>query len=335
MSILVLGDANADLSAPLDAFPHEGGDAALRDLTWGSGGAGVNVATALALLGASARLLARVGVDPAGPLALAAAVRAGVDLSLVQRDPVRSTGLCFAAVSPGGERTFFSHRGANVALQLPERDRVLEGIDHVHVCGHALLEGAQRGAAIKLIDEAWQREIPVSLDLCLPLCRSEADLVLALAPKIALLTGNEAEIALLAPISMDHEDDATPLERAITALERREVPRLVVKQGARGATFVEHRTRTRVPAFAIDAVDTTAAGDAHVAAVLGALGNGASLDTAVVRGNAVGAITTTRLGAAEALPTNAELHAFLDADRAARALAPSSSPPPSPPPEIR
>ena len=49
MSILVLGDANADLAAPLRAFPREGDDAALLDLAWGSGGAGVNVVTALAL----------------------------------------------------------------------------------------------------------------------------------------------------------------------------------------------------------------------------------------------------------------------------------------------
>lgn len=342
MNFLVIGDANADLSAPLRAFPREGDDTALLGLAWGSGGAGVNVATALALLGgARARLLTRVGVDPSAKISLDAAWRAGVDLSFLQRDPALATGLCFAAVSPGGERTFFSYRGANAALSLPalpDRDALFDGIEHLHVCGHALLEGAQRDTTLALIDEAARRALPVSLDLCLPLCRTATDLVLALAPKLALLTGNEDEIRLLAPASPDDEDDEdddddeTPLDAAITALEQTGIPRIIVKLGAHGAACIERGTRKRVPAFDVEAIDTTAAGDAHVAAVLFALSNGGALDDALVAGNAVGAITTTRLGAADALPTNAEFHAFVQAYRLALAAARDLSSPSSPPP---
>ena len=290
MNVLVIGDANADLSAPLRAFPREGDDAALLGLAWGSGGAGVNVATALALLGgAHPRLLARVGLDPSAELALAAAGRAGVDLSFVQRDPALATGLCFAAVSPGGERTFFSYRGANAALSLPDPDALgalFDGIGHLHVCGHALLEGAQRATTLALIDEAARRALPISLDLCLPLCRTAAELVLGLAPKLALLTGNEAEIALFAPASPDDVDDETQLHAAITALEQTGIPRIIVKLGALGASVIEQGTRKRVPAFDVEAIDTTAAGDAHVAAVLVSLGNGGALDDAVIVGKA-------------------------------------------------
>jgi sugar/nucleoside kinase (ribokinase family) len=337
MNFLVIGDANADLSAPLRAFPREGDDTALLGLAWGSGGAGVNVATAIALLGgARARLLTRVGVDPSARVSLDAAWRAGVDLTFLQRDPALATGLCFAAVSPGGERTFFSYRGANAALSLPDRDALFHGIEHLHVCGHALLEGAQRDTTLALIDEAARRAVPISLDLCLPLCRTAADLVLTLAPKLALLTGNADEITLLAPASPDDDVDdegETLLDAAITALERREVARIIVKLGADGAACIEHGTRKRVPAFDVEAIDTTAAGDAHVAAVLVALGNGGALDDALVAGNAVGAITTTRLGAADALPTNGEFHAFLQAYRLALAAARELSPPSSPPSE--
>src|SRR5262245_19678257 len=115
MTILVVGDANADLSATVDRFPHEGDDAVVAALSWGSGGSAANVAAALALLGAAARLLTRVGRDPAAEVALRVARDAGVDLGAVQRDPTLATGLCFAAISPRGERTFFSFRGANMA----------------------------------------------------------------------------------------------------------------------------------------------------------------------------------------------------------------------------
>jgi sugar/nucleoside kinase (ribokinase family) len=339
MNFLVIGDANADLSAPLRAFPREGDDTALLGLAWGSGGAGVNVATALALVGGGRpRLLTRVGLDPSAQLALAAAGRAGVDLSFVQRDPALATGLCFAAVSPGGERTFFSYRGANAALTLPDPDALralFDGIEHLHVCGHALLEGAQRDTTLALIDEAARRALPISLDLCLPLCRTAADLVLTLAPKLALLTGNGAEITRLAPASSAStaEVDDALFEAAITALEQTGIPRIIVKLGADGAAFIEQRTRMRIPAFDVEAIDTTAAGDAHTAAVLLSLSRGAPVHAALITGNAVGAITTTRLGAAEALPTNAELHAFIAAYAAALAAASEPAPPSSPPSE--
>src|SRR5437867_7076381 len=109
MTILIVGDANADLSATTSRFPCEGDDLPIAALEWGSGGSAANVAAALALLGAPVRLLARVGHDPAAEVALRVARAVGVNLNLVQRDDALATGLCFAVISPGGERTFFSY----------------------------------------------------------------------------------------------------------------------------------------------------------------------------------------------------------------------------------
>src|SRR5919108_2950398 len=169
MTILVVGDANADLSAGLARFPSEGDDCPITALGWGSGGAASNVAAGLALLGTPTRLLARVGADPAAEVALRVARASGVDLALVQRDDVAATGLCFAAISPGGERTFFSFRGANVGLDLPAGAAPLDGARWLHISAHALLEGRQRATALALLEDACDRDIPISLDLCLPL----------------------------------------------------------------------------------------------------------------------------------------------------------------------
>src|SRR5689334_16841566 len=128
MTILVLGDANADLSAAIPRFPTEGDDSKVTALDWGSGGGAANVAAALALLGAPARLLARVGSDPAAAIALRVPRAAGVELTAVQIDSNLATGLCFAAISPSGERTFFSYRGANVGFEFtPEHAGQLDG----------------------------------------------------------------------------------------------------------------------------------------------------------------------------------------------------------------
>ncbi|MFT3764043.1 MAG: carbohydrate kinase family protein [Minicystis sp.] len=180
MVFLVAGDANADVSAALSRFPHEGDDSPLLGLGWTSGGSAANVATAIARMGARARLVARVGVDPAAEVALRAARAAGVDLATVQEDEAIATGLCFAAISPGGERTFFSYRGANVALAPGDVEATFREARWLHVGGHALIEGAQREAALALIAEAGRRNVPVSLDLCLPLLRAAPGVVIDL-----------------------------------------------------------------------------------------------------------------------------------------------------------
>lgn len=304
MNVLVVGDANADLSAPLERFPREGDDAPLGALSWGSGGAGTNVATAIARLGGRARLLARVGVDPAAEVALGAARRAGVELDAVQVDPVRATGLCFAAVSPGGERTFFSFRGANVGLARPEVD-VLRGAQWLHVCGHALLEGSQRETTLALIAEASRRGLPVSLDLCLPLLRAAPALVLELAAKLHVIFANELELAAL----------GEPLEAALTTLERGGLGLVAAKLGARGS-LLAGRERRIVPGFRVDARDTTGCGDAFAAGFIVASLRGAPSGVAARVGNAAGALTATRPGAADALPTRAEALALLAAHAA-------------------
>jgi sugar/nucleoside kinase (ribokinase family) len=305
MVFLIVGDANADMSASLARFPHEGDDSPLLGLTWQSGGSAANVATALARMSAPARLVARVGVDPAAEVALRAARAAGVDLACVQRDETMATGLCFAAVSPGGERTFFSHRGANVALEAPSLPGAFHDAGWLHLGGHALIEGRQRETTVALVAEAARRGVPVSLDLCLPLLRADANLVTDLSPRLAVLFANEHESAAFA---------GAPA-RARPPLVR------VEKLGAAGARASGAAGTVQAPAFAVEATDTTACGDAFVAGFLLATARRAPLEVAVRLGNALGALTATRPGAADALPSREEARAFLRERGAADALA--------------
>ncbi|HEU4532810.1 MAG TPA: carbohydrate kinase family protein [Polyangiaceae bacterium] len=295
MLVLVVGDANADLSARLDHFPREGDDGLLAGLAWQSGGAGVNVATALGRLGGRARLAARVGLDPAAEAALAAARGAGVALGLVQRDPTLATGLCFAAVSPGGERTLFSYRGANAALADLDVEAAFRGAGWLHVCGHALLEGSQRATALALVDEAGRRGLGVSLDLCLPLVRGAPAEARAVAARAAFAFCNERE--------------REAAEAAGVALDAARV--LVEKLGARGARVGRPGRAEVVPAFAVEAIDTTACGDAFVAGFLLATARGATPRGAAAVGNAAGALTATRRGATAALPWRGEVRDLL------------------------
>jgi ribokinase len=307
MTILVVGDANADLTATLARFPHEGDDSTVATLSWGSGGSAANAAIALVRMGAAARLLARVGCDPAAQVALQAARDGGVDLSVIQIDQERATGLCYAAITPGGERTFFAFRGANVALELPELSTLLAGVVWVHLSGHALIEGTQRRATLTLIDEASRRNVPVSLDLCLPLLRASRAETLALLPRLAVLFANQHELCLLAAGAPERPD----LTNLAGSLYQHGTRIVVGKCGPQGCIVADSAGARPVPGFAVEALDSNGCGDAFAAGFLAAQLAGATADQSARMGNACGALAATRQGAAEALPYRAAVEAFL------------------------
>lgn len=322
MTILVLGDANADLSAAISRFPSEGDDSQITALGWGSGGGAVNVAAALALLGAPARLLARVGIDPAATIALRIARAAGVDLTAVQVDSSLATGLCFAAVSPSGERTFFSYRGANVGFDFtPEHAAQIDGARWLHVSGYALLEGRQRTSTLALLGAAHERDIPISLDLCLPQLRAWPGEALALLPRLRILFANQPELAALTATAPESERASEPSSSAIEPLLRQGVGTVAIKLGPRGCLVANGSESYYAPAFAVQAIDTNGCGDAFVAGFLLAHLHGAALDQCATLANALGALKATRLGAAEALPDRASLQAFIQNNSNSRRLA--------------
>ncbi|MFO0590831.1 MAG: carbohydrate kinase family protein [Polyangiaceae bacterium] len=312
--LLVIGDSNADAACRLAAFPREGDDQPIDGFAWSSGGAGVNVATAFARLGGKARLLSRTGIDGAADIALAAAKKAHVHVSHVQRDPAHTTGVCIVIVTPDAERTFLSHRGANAHLEMPDAT-VWDSVERVHVCGHALLSGAQRTTTLSMLEEASKRGVPASLDLCLPLVREHKAWLRRQLSAFDVVLANEAELALFTLGDTDASDDR--FDEAVHSIREAVSPRgagagtVVVKRGARGSVVVGG-SATAVPAFKVTAIDSTGAGDAYVAAFLFATIAGQSPVVSACYANAVGALQTARAGSADVLPAHGEVAAFLD-----------------------
>ncbi len=280
--VVVVGDLAVDVLVAPSAPPVVGADVAAR-ITTSGGGAGANTAAWLADRGVDVTLVARVGADAAGRVAVAeleaAAVRAAVAV-----DAVAPTATVVVLLGDGGERTMLSDRGAAGRLA-PADLPPLRGVDHVHLSGYVLRDAGSRPAGRAALAAARAAGASTSVDpqpagaLTAALLRGlgRVDLLLPAAAELAALTG-----------SADPRSAAVLLDTAGA---------VVVTDGAAGASWVD-RTGTRTAAApAVRVVDPTGAGDAFDAGLLAAWLHGADPQEALDAGCAAGAEAVSRRGA--------------------------------------
>ena len=290
--LIVIGDINVDVMLAIAHWPHEGGDTLAHTATWSSGGTGLNAATAIGRIGGAVRLWGRVGTDASANQVIQLATAAQIDISDIQRDSAIPTGLCVIPVTPHGERTFLSYRGANQQWHVPTHWPDTPG--WVMVCGHALLSDPQRHNAIMALQYAQQHGWHTVVDVCDPLAPHVDTVMAQLSQPLTLLCGNHAEMRAMA---------AFPLERYAHTR--------ITKLGAGGAHAAYDTHQLHAAGFAVDAVDTTGCGDTFVAVCSWALSLGAPLHDALQVANAAGAITASRRGAADIIPGYTDVFTFL------------------------
>ncbi len=292
--VVTLGDINIDIIASLSCYPAPGGDALAKWVEVHSGGSAANTATVLARFGVEVGIIGRVGRDPFAELALTHLAAAGVDLSYIQRDDKLTTGLIFIAVTPDGERTMFSCRGANPWLDAALLDEeAIAQADIFHLSGYALLAEPQRRAAWRAVEVAQQAGVTISLDLGVEVAARVVEEVKALLPLTELIFPNQA--------AAEHLTNRRG-EEAVRALLEYGVETVALKLGARGCLVGDKGEIFPVPTFAVEVQDTTGAGDSFDAGfILGRLG-GLSLRESAILANALGALAASTVGAGDALP---------------------------------
>lgn len=307
--ILVLGDINVDVLMRVLAYPPPGGEALTERIDTRLGGSAANTAVGLSRLGLETRLLGRVGDDTWGQVALASLADAGVSLKLVQRDRNETTGMMFTVVTPDGERTMFGQRGANrrtdPAAITPD---TLGGAGHLHLSGYALLESPQREAALRAVELAAHQKLTISLDTAyLPALESPQALRQVLPYLDSCILGLAEARALVG--------EGEP-QAAAAALFKAGVHLAAIKFGAQGCLLADSSSAHLIPAFPVQVVDTTGAGDAFTAGLIYGRLQGLSLPALGTLANALGGLAATVHGAGTALPGKIELIRFLEASLA-------------------
>jgi ribokinase len=243
MLVCALGDLLLDVVVRLDRELVRGSDVAARTEI-AAGGQAANVAAWAAELGADARVVVKRAADEAGRLAATALATHGVEIA----GPVERAGggVVVSLVGPDGERTMASDRGVAATLRAEEIEPAWLECDHLHVSGYALAREPTRGAAVRAVVLARERDARVSVDVA--------------ASTVIESVGAAGFRALLAGLAPDvvfcNEEEEHAVGGPIAG------PVWIVKRGARGASVdgTLHAIATPTPV-----IDSTGAGDAFAA----------------------------------------------------------------------
>ncbi len=300
-SILVVGSSNTDMIVKTSRIPRPGETVIGGEFSTAAGGKGANQAVAAARAGGRVTFLARVGTDMFGDRAVEGFGRDGIDTGLVIRDSGARSGVALIFVDEGGENSIAVASGANARLSADDVSAAAEAIaaaDMLLMQLEVPVDTVRAAAAI-----ARDNGVPVILNPA-PAAPLDDDLLSC----VTVLTPNESEAELLTGIPMADGDGA---RRAAEELHRRGVETVLVTLGKRGVFVRTDDYSEIVPAFAVEPVDTTAAGDVFNGVLAVSLAEGMELVSAVRYACAAAALSVTTLGAQTSSPGRAMIDAFL------------------------
>jgi len=281
------------------------------------GGAPANVAVGVARLGYRAGFIGQVGNDEFGHFLADTLQSYEVDTAGLRFTPQARTALAFVSLRADGEREFmfYRHPSADMLWHPEDVDRAYVGHCHIfHYGSISLIHEPSRSATLTALDDAKSNGALLSYDpnLRLSLWPSPD------AARAGILDGWQyAEIIKVSEEELTFLSDKSTLERAARSLWHDRLRLLAVTQGRAGCTYYTAEAHGYMPGFAVRSVDTTGAGDGFVAGMLAGLLEGdltwnrEVIEKALCLGNAVGALSTTQLGAISSLPTMKEAKALL------------------------
>ena len=303
--LIFTGNVIVDLVMEIDHLPEPGGDIIAASSTLTAGG-GYNVIVAAQRDGMPVVFAGQYGSGPFGDVVRAALRASGVEVVQSGLETMDS-GFTVALVDATTERTFVTSVGAEGQLDRDHLDRVdVTGDDLVYVSGYSLAHPVT-AAALPGWLEALPAETRVLLDPSPVIAELDRQLLERVLARTDILSLNARESALATGT-----DDPAESVRAL-APRIRAAGLVLVRTGADGCWLLGGRITepTLVPGFAVEAVDTNGAGDAHDGVFVAALARGERALAAARRANAAAALAVQRRGPATA-PTSAEIDAFLD-----------------------
>jgi ribokinase len=294
--IAVVGSANVDLITFNDTFPRPGETIFGKKFDLGFGGKGANQAVAARRCGASVGMVAKVGSDLFGPATIKNFESQGIDASHVRIAEGISTGVAPIFVDPSGQNRILVIKGANETLSpedvdaaaplLSQADTILLQFEIPLATVYHTIHFAQSNGIRCILNPAP----------ALPLDFKEIAAADYFVP-------NESEAEAITGIPVRTTEDAGKCADYLLA---RGLSRVVITLGERGSLLATSKVRELIPAFKVDPIDSTGAGDAFIGSFAVFLAEGLTDREALTRASLYAALSTTRVGTQKSFPNREE-----------------------------
>jgi ribokinase len=304
--VVVVGSVHMDVVATAERLPGKGESVVGHRVALSPGGKAGNQAAQAALNETRTFVIGRVGRDAFGDQLRAALERTGVDTTYLTVDSQESTGISPVLTGADGEYASIIVPGAGQRLEPEDID-------------------AARDAFARSVVLLLQLEIPVRISAhAAQLARSLGVRVIfnaspaptnggaipgALWSAVDVLLVNGVEAERLSGMSIPDVPGAVVASEGLRRLFG--IPSVIVTLGGHGVVALDERGARHLPAWPVPVVETIGAGDAFAGILASELARGRQLDDALPLANAAGALAVTRSGAHDALPTGAQIRAFL------------------------
>ncbi|NLY82752.1 MAG: carbohydrate kinase [Clostridiales bacterium] len=299
----------------IDFMPVKKVNQGLNAFEQNPGGAPANVSICVSRLGGEAKFIGKLGNDTFGKFLIDVLVQDNVNVEDVILTDEAHTALAFVTLDETGERDFMFYRSPSADMLLHEdeiREQSFNRGDILHFCSVALIESPGKYAHLKAIDHAKNNGTIISFDpnVRLSLWDDENDCrqtILDFIPYAEILKLSDEELFFI-----------TQLEGKDAAIQKinelnPNLKWLIITKGQAGVeAYVDNQTYD-IPGYKVATIDTTGAGDSFIGAVLYSIANTPDKNPEEILkfANAVGALTTTKLGAIPALPHYDEVVEFM------------------------
>jgi len=294
--IAVVGSANVDLTTFNDVFPRPGETIFGKKFDLGFGGKGANQAVAARLCGANVGMIAKVGSDLFGPATIKNFESQGIDATHVGIAKGVSSGVAPIFVDPSGQNRIIVVKGANDTLSpgdvdaaaplIKKADTVILQFEIPLRTVYHTVKFARSSGVRCIVNPAPAQPVDFS------------ELVAA-----DYFIPNESEAETITGMPVRSIDNA---KTCAEFLRSKGIGKVVITLGERGSLLARPEGSELIPAFQVQAVDTTGAGDAFIGSFAVFLGEGLPEKEALARANLYAALSTTKDGTQKSFCTRAE-----------------------------
>ncbi|WP_024346724.1 ribokinase [Lacrimispora indolis] len=300
--VTVFGSFVVDLMGRCPHLPVPGETVKGSIFKMGPGGKGFNQGVAAHKAGADVTMVTKLGEDTFADVALCTMMKLGMDTGRIFRTGKTETGSALIMVD---ENTSQNEIVVILGACDTITDEEVESISDLLDQSEFLLTQLETNLSSveKVIDIAYEKGVKIILNTA-PV-QPVSDSMLS---KVDLITPNEVEAGILTGIPVDGEESAG---RAADFFFEKGVKNVLITMGGKGVYLATLKKRGLLPAYRVNAIDTTGAGDAFNGGLVAALAEGKDLWEAAAFANALAAISVQRIGTTPAMPDREEIDSFI------------------------